>query len=204
MKNKKIALWSLILICVSPILMGSESGCDGGSEGKDRAIVQKQQEIYQDVQPVHIYDYSIPRDIYQQIYDVITTKVVATYSVIESITGLTRYECPSIGYAIPADTSLTNPSQPAHTNVSSGVIEQAEPNGLFSSKNTDATWVLCVDMQTAEVYPVYAEHKVMTFPFIMEKDEGGQWTRADNKPIAFKIDVKEGNGVLEQDPPVAK
>lgn len=171
----------------------------------DRELVNKQQEIYRQTQPVHIYDYSIPRDIYQQIYDVVTTDVVATYSVIESITGLTRYECPSMGYAIPADTSLTNPLQGTYNVDTLGadefrvVIEQAEPNGLFSSKNTDGTWVLCVELKTGEVYPVYVEHKVMTFPFIMEKNKEGQWIRADNKPIAFKISIKTANK-----PPIAK
>jgi hypothetical protein len=170
------------------------------SEEKDRAIVQKQQSIYQAVQPVHIYDFSIPRDIYQQIYDITTTEVVATYTIIESVTGVTRYEGPSIGYAIPADVSLTNPLQPAYHVCNSGIIEQAEPNGLFSSKNTDGTWVLYVDLKSGEVYPVYSEHKVTTFPFIVKKNEKGQWIRADDKPLAFKINIRKGVGK----PPVVK
>ncbi len=172
-------------------------GCtNDSSESRDAKIVAKQQAIYQDTQPVHIYDYSIPRDIYQQIYDVITTKVVATYSVIETVMGMTKFQCPSIGYAIPADTSLTNPLQGTNNRDTLGVdkyeivVEQAEPNGLFASKNTDGTWVLCVDMQTSEVYPVYTEHKVTVFPFIAEKSDEGEWSRADNKPIAFKVEIR--------------
>ena len=175
------------------------SGCAETSEDKDRHIVNKQQEMYQQTQPVHIYDYSIPRDIYQQIYDITTTKVVATYSIIESVTGVTRYECPSMGFAIPADTQLTNPLQPTYLGGSSSgivAIEQAEPNGLFSSKNTDGTYVMCVDLKTSEVYPVYTEHKVTTFPFIVEKDKNGQWVRADNKPLAFKIEIKKTEGTV--------
>ena len=194
-------------LCISCFLaMFFTAGCEVGSESKDRAIVNKQQEVYQQVQPVHIYDYSIPRDIFQQIYDITTTKTVATYSVIESITGVTRYECPSIGYAIPADTQLTNPLQPAHSEWrESGIIEQAEPNGLFSSKNTDGTYVMCVDLKNSEVYPVYTEHKVTTFPFIVDKNDKGQWVRADNKPLAFTINIKKSEGVVKKTPPpVAK
>jgi hypothetical protein len=167
------------------------------SEAKDAEIVARQQSIYQDAQPVHIYDYSIPRDIYQQVYDVTTTQVVATYTIIETITGETKYEGPSVGYALPADVSITNPLQGSYNRDDPGedefsvVIEQAEPNGLFSSKNTDGTWIMYVDLKTGEVYPVYTEHKVTTFPFIMQKSETGQWVRADNKPTSFKIEIKE-------------
>ena len=174
------------------------SGCDDTSEDKDRRVVNKQQEIYQQIQPVHIYDYSIPRNIFQQIYDITTTRVVATYSIIESITGVTRYECPSMGFAIPADTQLTNPLQPTHNTGGTVTIEQAEPNGLFSSKNTDGTYVMCVDLKTSEVYPVYTEHKVTTFPFIVEKNDKGQWVRADNKPLAFKIEIKKTENNVSQ------
>jgi len=196
MKKIIMSVFSVVLI-LSVFIAGCSNN---SSESRDAKIVAKQQTIYQNVQPVHIYDYSIPRDIYQQIYDVTTTKIVATYSVIESITGVTRYECPSVGYAIPADMSLTNPLQGTYNVNGPGadeftaVIEQAEPNGLFSSKNTDGTWVLCVALKTGEVYPVYSEHKVMTFPFIMEKNAAGQWVRADNKPIAFKIEIKNDTG----------
>lgn len=184
-------------------------GCSAdNSETRDKAIVDKQQSIYQDTQPVHIYDYSIPRDIYQQIYDITTTKAVATYSVIESVTGVTRYECPSIGYPIPADVSLTNPLQGINQVDNMGtdkyevVVEQAEPNGLFASKNTDATWVLCVSLKDGIAYPVYSEHKAMTFPFIMEIAENGQWVRADNKPILFKVNITDSKE--KKRPPVVQ
>lgn len=168
------------------------------AENKDREIVDRQQKIYQKSQPVHIFDFSIPRDIYQQIYDITTTEVVATYSVIESITGVTKYQCPSIGYAIPADRSLTNPLQGAYKVDAIGaeefsvVLEQPEPDGLFSSKNTDATWILCVDLLTGEAYPFYTEHKVMTWPFIVHQEEGSdEWVRADNSPITFTVEIRE-------------
>lgn len=200
MKKKIVPM--LLVLCAAPFLMGS--GCMSNSETKDRDAVSKQQEIYQKVQPVHIYDYSIPRDIYQQIYDVTTTKTVATYTIIESVTGVTRYHCPSIGYALPADIQLTNPLQAMTEFTNDPVVEQAEPNGLFSSKNTDGTWVLCVELRNGEVYPVYTEHKVSTFPFIVEKDKDGEWVRADNKPIGFKVEIRKSSGPPQVPPPVKK
>lgn len=191
MRPNTLGIVLMVLVFASACRSQNES-----SENKDRELVDKQQKIYSETQPVHIYDYSIPRDIYQQIYDFTTTNVVATYTVIESITGVTRYECPSMGYPIPADTSLTNPLQGQYNvdNVGmdefSVVVEQAEPNGLFSSKNTDATWVLCVNLESGDVYPVYNEHKTMTFPFICKKDENGQWWRDGDQPVKFKINIR--------------
>lgn len=187
MKRKII---STALIITSLLFLLGNEGCEN-SETKDNDLVNRQQEIYQKVQPVHIYDFSIPRDIYQQIYDIATTKVVATYTIIESVTGVTKYHGPSVGYAIPADVQLTNPLQSLRNLGNNPVVEQAEPNGLFSSKNTDGTWILFVDIKSGEIYPVYSEHKVTTFPFIVEKDDNGEWSRADNKPIGFKVEIRK-------------
>jgi hypothetical protein len=191
----------MLLLLVMPLCMGN-SGCND-SESRDRVTVDTQQKIYQQVQPVHIYDFSIPRDIYQQIYDMTTTQAVATYTVIETMTGVTKYQGPSIGFPIPADVQLTNGLQPAY-NSGGAAIEQAEPNGLFSSKNTDATWTLFVDLKSGNVYPMYSEHKVSCWPFIVEKDSNGEWHRADNKPIGFKLEIKKGSGAVRVAPPTAQ
>jgi len=141
--------------------------------------------------PVPYFDYSIPRDVLIQIYEVVTTKAYATYTVIESVTGKTFYHGPSIGYGIPVDTSLTNPLQGYYTyNGSGSSIEQSEPNGLFSSKNTDGTWVLFLQNDNT-ITPIYTEHKVTTFPFIVERLEDGSWVRSDNTPSQFTVEIKK-------------
>jgi len=170
------------------ILLGN--GCGGSeAERKDRKLVDQQQRHYQRTQTIPFFDYSIPRDIYTQIYAVVCTEARATYTVIESVTGETKFHGPSLGYGIPADTNLTNPLQPAYGrhDDSGAVIEQAEPNGLFSSQNTDGTWVLFVQAD-GSITPVYTEHKVTTYPFVVKKVDG-EWVRADDKPASFTVDV---------------
>lgn len=182
---KKMLIWVVVLLfAVSPI------GCIESSDNKDRKFVDKQQEHYSAVQPLPFYDYSIPRDILIQIYNVVATEARSTYTIIESITGETKFHGPSLGFGIPADTSLTNPLKGDYDyNGCSVVIEQAEPNGLFSSKNTDGTWVLFVD-KNGEPVPVYTEHKVTTFPFTVKKTADG-WVRADDKKASFTIKMKK-------------
>jgi hypothetical protein len=139
------------------------SGCD--SEGKDRQIVQSQQEQYAAVQPVHKYDWSLERQSVQQFYDARNLQI-STHTVWRSDYGMIEGDCDSIGFPIPYDVQLTNPLQPAYSSGGS-VIEQAEPNGLFSSKVTSATLVRAiyrVDGKALQV-PIYVEGKVTCYPF---------------------------------------
>ena len=188
---KKANFTRLLGIGMMVLVLALVIGCDTTQEGKDRAVVSQQQAQYAKVQPLPLYDYSIPRDIMIQIYNVVTQESRSTYTVIETITGQTKFHGPSIGYGIPADVQLTNPLQPAFPiHQSSGeIIEQAEPNGLFSSKNTDGTWVLFVD-NNGDITPVYTEHKVTTYPFVVKKDESGTWIRADSKKASLTVKIK--------------
>jgi len=189
--KKKLAFVPLLLVCL--ILCMGIDGCKdrSKSEEEDKAFVNSQQEHYQNTQPLEFYDWSIPRDVYQQIYRAITTQKVTTFTIVETMTGELRYAGPSIGYPIPADMSLTNPLQGYYMYNGAGTaIEQAEPMGLFSSKNTDGTWILFVDEDKGVLYPVYTEHKCTAFPFLMERDSKGEWKRADRKPPKFTIEVR--------------
>jgi hypothetical protein len=42
-------------------------------------------------------------------------------------------------------------------------ISQPEPNGVFASNNTSATWVMCVG-KTGLIEPHYVESKVTVYP----------------------------------------
>ncbi|RLB87181.1 MAG: hypothetical protein DRH10_09545 [Deltaproteobacteria bacterium] len=178
----------ICVIVVLAILFSFILGCRETQEERDREVVNKQQAHYAKVQPLPFYDYSIPRDIMIQIYNVVTQESRNTYTVIETITGQTKFHGPSIGYGIPADVSLTNPKRPAFSKAYNNgeVIDQAEPNGLFSSKNTDGTWVLFID-KNGDITPVYTEHKVTTYPFAVKKAPDGSWVRADNKRASLTV-----------------
>lgn len=76
----------------------------------------------------------------------------------------------TIGYPIPASTQYTNPQKITRTVYSStaiysGVIAQADPNGLFSPSSSEATWILMKDPNGSAVKPVYVEERVSSFPF---------------------------------------
>lgn len=159
--------YSIILI-LSVLFL---SGCDvvDNQSTKTAKAVERQQEQYATVQPIPVYDWSLERDLVIQLYNIRNMKAL-THSVWRSDRGLIEGDCASIGFGIPYDTSLTNPlvstdqDEDGHNQTSLTSIEQAEPNGIFASKNTQATWVMCAG-ETGRIEPVYVETKVTVYPY---------------------------------------
>lgn len=160
-------LFALPLIAL--ITLSGLTGCNekkAGSNKADTKKVQQQQSQYAIGQPIPVFDWSLERDLVIQLYQVRNQKA-ATHSVWRSDLGTVEGDCPSFGYGIPYDTSLTNPlaverfGGTGHRSYQ--VIEQAEPNGVFASKNTAATWVICLGT-TGKLEPVYVETKVTVYP----------------------------------------
>jgi hypothetical protein len=163
---KNLALCTLILA-------GMACDVTPNAEQRDRAAVARQQAQYGVSQPIPGFDFSLERDIVIQLYQARNERV-ATHTVWRSDTGIVEGDCPSTGYPVPYDTSLTNPLKIGWSSNQGGaaVIEQAEPNGIYASKNSIATWVRCVyKVQGKRVEaPIYVESKVTAFPFPVEVD----------------------------------
>jgi hypothetical protein len=158
-----------ILVCLLTI------GCvevETSVESRDAKRVQRQQGQYEKGQPIPTFNWSLERHLVVELYKVRNQKA-ATHSVWRSDFGDIEGDCPSYGYGIPYDTSLTNPlvatdidMQGEEHQYEGGAltsIEQAEPNGVFASKNTAATWVMCLG-ESGTIEPVYVETKVTVYP----------------------------------------
>lgn len=165
---KRIALAILVLFIAF-------AGCNQArqtTESRDAKRVQQQQGQYEKAQPIPTFDWSLERHLVIELYKV-RNKKAATHSVWRSDLGAIEGDCPSYGYGIPYDTSLTNPltatninqqgEEHWHQGGSLTSIEQAEPNGIFASKNTAATWVMCLG-EGGTLEPVYVETKVTVYP----------------------------------------
>lgn len=163
MKTRLILLGSVL-----PIIMALTGCIPDGQQTEDAKIVERQQAQYAKAQPVPIYDWSLERDLLIKLYDIRNAKV-ATHSVWRSDYGMIEGDCPSMGYGLPYDTSLTNPLVATDENPRGGnensltSIGQPEPNGVFASTNTSATWVMCVGAGGI-IEPHYVEGKVTVYP----------------------------------------
>lgn len=149
------------------------AACNGTNQSlqADQSQTNSQLQQYQKVQPVPYYNWSEQRNTLIQIYNA-KNEARNTWAVVESITGIALWACPSVGFPIPADTQLTNPEQIGITNNGSagwvdGVVPQMEPDGLYSSASTDATYILCI-RPSGKIVPIYTEQKVTMFPFPVE------------------------------------
>ena len=170
---KKVAIIGIILSFLIGIFLSACNFTDS-EETKVLKNVDRQQAQYAIGQPVPIFDWSLERHLIIELYNLRNRKV-ATHAVWRSDYGLIEGDCPSMGYGIPYDTSLTNPlratdeDQEGYDKAALTTIEQAEPNGVFASKNTNATWIMCVG-NSGQIEPVYVESKVTIYPGPVEVD----------------------------------
>ena len=150
------------------------AGCQStpSQETKDKEAVQQQQSQYAKGQPVPAFNWSLERDLLIKLYNLRNQKV-STHSVWRSDYGIVEGSCTSMGYGLPYDTSITNPLQAAWRSSTSGragvALGQAEPNGVFASTNTAATWVMCLNPSGA-IEPHYVESKVTVYPYPVTVD----------------------------------
>lgn len=156
MKKSLITLLTLSLTaCFSSI--------GASQEEKDQRAVEAQQSQYAKAQPVPHFDFSLERDLLIKLYS-LRNKTVSTFTVWRSDTGMIEGYCPSMGFSLPWDTSLTNPLQATGSSLHAMTsVGQAEPNGVFASQNTSATWAMCVDAD-GSLAPHYIESKVTVYP----------------------------------------
>ena len=199
------------LLVITVFMLSLNTACvsvPNTSQTRDVRNTEEQLAIYQTNQPVPRFAFSQQRDTLIQIY-VLQNEARATFTTFHSNgTGDVIFACPSRGYAIPADTQLTNPVQIAFGGTAVfngstsrvgdyGVIDQPEPNGLYSSKNTDGTWVICV-RENGEAVPVYSELKVQTFPFEVSWDEARRMLFDMKKQSSSSLTIRSGR--LESTP----
>lgn len=171
---KKILVLGLLVI----LFLTGFSGCyEETATNQEATTVQGQDLIYFRNQPIPIYDYSPERDIFIQLYN-FRMKNVPTWTVICSNMGTCIDSCPSLGYPLAADVQLTNPVTASAIYLGHGLgwadttVEQREPNGLFSSKNTAGTWVMCV-YGDGRVEPVYTELNATAYAHPVHVNEKG-------------------------------
>ncbi len=189
----KMRVAFFILLIVGVIVL---SGC-GGAERETQAKVNDQQNVYNNNQPIHAYNWSLERQVVQQIYDYRTMKAIDTWSVwVSEQSGEPIDMCASKGFPIPYNTSLTNPLQKLYNYDS--VVAQAEPNGLFPGGSTSSTWVLCVQSD-GSTYPVYVEPNVITYPWavkiVVGTDGRRRIERSGDPDLSTKIDLEKPTSI---------
>jgi len=186
---KKVFLFTLF--CIFTV-----TGCYNSTvTDKEAEAVEKQLAMYTTAQPTPSFLWSFERELVIELFKA-RNKVAVTHTVWRSDYGMIEGDCKSLGYGIPYDVSLTNPLQIQRRYIEdnfgktavTGVVEQQEPNGIFTSKTTSATWVLSIDPETGGIEPIYVESKVTVYPYPVEVDyKNNRVLRAGKSTISFVI-----------------
>lgn len=169
----------------------SMTGCLSDSQNtKVAKMVDEQQTVFSVGQPIPKFDWSLERDLVIKLYEIRNHRVV-THSVWRSDYGMIEGDCLSVGYGIPYDTSLTNPLRSTAEDefgtrrAALTSVEQPEPNGIFASKNTNATWIMCAG-EFGEINPIYTEAKVTGYPYPVKVDyDNNRVTKAGKATVVI-------------------
>jgi hypothetical protein len=86
---------------------------------------------------------------------------VATVTYFLDENGRMHKLCDSVGFGIPYSTQYTNPQYESPVSHNGNLLQQPDPNGLFSPPESEATWIMCINPQTGKRAPVYSEPKLI-------------------------------------------
>lgn len=143
--NKKLLAAGLAAVAAIALL----AGCTTSATTKDQTKVNNQLNTFEQTQPIPFNNWSQYR---QTVIDVEQAEVhgVATTTFFYNMgSNIPTKVCPSIGYPVASTSQLTNPTQVAFggningNNGNYGVIDQQEPNGVYTGAS-QGTYVVCV------------------------------------------------------------
>lgn len=205
---KKITLITLVIALVLSAI--GLTGCYEASEQSKtesaiQAAVAQQDGIYNKTEPIPLFNYSLPRHMWIQFYKSTTTKVIRTWTCEVGMDGKPLTEVQeTVGYPIPMDTQLTNPQKLTRQWIqgsnggSDGWVEgnllQSEPNGLYTSPNTNATIYFTLG-DDGQISPNYCEAFVVAKAYPFHWDEQRQiFVRDKGAKSSLVIDTKGAEG----------
>lgn len=86
---------------------------------------------------------------------------LTTYAYFQNMEGQFVYLGRCIGYGLPYTTQYTNPQTRDYSGSTGIALPQADPNGLYSSETTNATWLMLVNDDTNETEVIYSEPEIV-------------------------------------------
>ncbi|MEI6529479.1 MAG: hypothetical protein WCN88_03730 [Candidatus Falkowbacteria bacterium] len=162
MKKSSICLLLISFIFVSTVFVS----CDESSDAVQR---EQQEKILAEgtsaVGMPAIKNFREKR-ILKDIIELRDQNGLITYTYIFSeMTGKYTYIGETIGYGIPCATQFTNPVKVTGSMDHRAVINQADPNGLFSPASAEGTWVMMLNTDKKTAEPQYIESRISVFTY---------------------------------------
>ncbi|HBI6987985.1 TPA: hypothetical protein K8N17_000205 [Clostridium perfringens] len=187
---KKKFVFGLLLIA----LTGTFIGCGGESAsandvGTQKSINSKQEQILEEsnrqLGMPNIVNF-FEKDMAKKIWELRDNPQLTTYAYTTNLDGKFVYLGRCIGFGLPYTTQYTNPEK--MDTVDGGeygarnpyTIPQSDPNGLFSSETTNATWLILVNEETNETEIIYSEPSIVVTQSKLPKRLVAEWSIPSN------------------------
>lgn len=163
---KKIVICIIALVSMLACLCGCEEV--SSSSTREEAVYQEQvmQQAADEVGMPEITEF-YEKKLAKEIFELRDDSSLVCYAYTKSdMTGKYVYLGRCMGYGLPYSTQYTNPQKyiddpNGSREAGSVVIEQADPNGLYSPEGLSATWLWLIDEETGEANITYAEPEIM-------------------------------------------
>lgn len=170
MKNLKKKLITLGLIGVAAVGI---VGCDDGSEQEQREQQRQMfKESNRELGMPNIHNFTEKR-MAKIIWELRDKSDLTTYAYSVNMNGKYVYLGRCIGFGLPYTTQYTNPNHADGT-------KQCDPNGLFSSETTNATWLMLVNEETNKPEIIYAEPEIIITQHKLPKRLVAEWSLPNN------------------------
>ena len=159
MKKKLLAVGVIGVLMASMLV-----GCTESTSSKENSYTEETKNQILDMYGMpnisNGYEYAQLKDIYELRDD---PNLVCHWYTKNDMSGKWVYQGTCIGYGIPYTTSMTAPESYQRIKTSAGVCREvlplAEPNGLYASPSTSATWILTTDKE-GNITPTYVESEI--------------------------------------------
>jgi hypothetical protein len=175
MYERKLKMKKLLFLLVFILALGGLTACTDSTatadEEKEYTETIKQQSLDAIGLPdvTNFFEMGQLKEIYEKRDN---PKLICYWYTKNQMTGKYIYMGKCIGYGIPYSTQITAPTQGKNTSSSYGpyTVEQAEPNGLYSTGSTSATWILSIKDEKSEINPVYTEEEILALDYKLRKE----------------------------------
>lgn len=170
---------NILMVLMVVIAAFSLAGCYEETGTSDKVIAEKQERSMEEC----VRQTGIPaiknfqeKKMLKALYELRDREDLVCHAyLMNQMTGeIGQYLGKCIGYGLPASTQYSNPDRlirqrignPGGTGtIFTGVMPQAEPNGLFMPEGLSATWLMMIDPKDGQPRPVYIEPLIIVSPF---------------------------------------
>lgn len=182
---KKSIVGLLVAVSMFGLVGCSESSTDVGSE---REMNKQQQQILEESNRqvgMPNMKNNFEKKMAKDIWELRDNPDLTTYAYTQNMDGKFVYLGRCVGYGLPYTTQYTSPEQ-LETGGSSNsgywgvTLPQADPNGLYSSETTNATWLMIINEETNEREIMYSEPSIIVKQSPLPRRMCEEWSLPSN------------------------